>query len=227
MSKRTIQQTKNLDELINLCEKQLEYGEEKDILIAASDRAETYKVYKDFINCLRKCGVNVPDYTVYYTGNRIFRTTMQRVEVLPDSGDLTNAFYECQSLVEAVLPDGLQKIGNGAFSSCSKLSRVNIPSSVKEIGSTAFDSCAFKEIIIPENVEIIGNWSFAWCKQAEKIVVQNPNIVIGNCAFSVGSVTGNNSKLRQMVVPKSYKDKIHEITLFDEEQLNKIDISFI
>ncbi len=52
-----------------------------------------------------------------------------------------NAFAECDSIKEVVIPDGVTKIESGAFSGCDGLLKVTIPESVTSIGNWAFGDC--------------------------------------------------------------------------------------
>ena len=47
-------------------------------------------------------------------------------------------FGKCLNLKEIVLPDKLEKIGEGSFDACCALETINIPKNVKEIGDAAF-----------------------------------------------------------------------------------------
>lgn len=52
------------------------------------------------------------------------------------------AFAECLSMTEVILPAGLLRIEAEAFSGCTALTRVTVSSSVKQIGSGAFLGCS-------------------------------------------------------------------------------------
>ncbi len=57
----------------------------------------------------------------------------------PDVGAIT--FWNCESLKNIVIPDGLTKLSAGLFYECSSLESITIPASVTEIGRCAFGSC--------------------------------------------------------------------------------------
>ena len=70
------------------------------------------------------------------------------------------AFYECSSLTNIEIPEGVTSIGNEAFSS-SGISSIEIPESVTSIGDYAFQSSdELKEIVIPRSVKYIGRGAF-------------------------------------------------------------------
>ena len=52
-----------------------------------------------------------------------------------------NAFKNCTSLKEIVIPDGVLSINQRAFSNCSRLETIDIPASVTSIKPEAFVSC--------------------------------------------------------------------------------------
>lgn len=67
---------------------------------------------------------------------------LRRVTILASCQELGNfAFYECASLYEIVLPEGLQTVGIRAFSGCASLRNVTLPQSVRRVGEAAFSNC--------------------------------------------------------------------------------------
>lgn len=66
-----------------------------------------------------------------------------------------SAFNGCKNLEELSLSEGTASIGASAFTFCIGLTSVRIPESVTSIGSGAFSSCtALTRINIPENVRL-------------------------------------------------------------------------
>ncbi|MBR5820267.1 MAG: leucine-rich repeat protein, partial [Alistipes sp.] len=68
---------------------------------------------------------------------------------LTDIGD--SAFYYCISLAEFPFAAPLKVIDNGAFASTS-LERVILPQGLQRIGDGAFDDCAMSELYVPTSV---------------------------------------------------------------------------
>ena len=60
---------------------------------------------------------------------------------LADGAIGSYAFFECYSLTNAVIGNGVTSIGEDAFSYCTSLTEVIIPDSVTSIGDSAFYSC--------------------------------------------------------------------------------------
>ena len=106
--------------------------------------------------------------------------------------------YDPSLITEAVIPDSVIAIGDGAFAGCDWLAGVTIPDSVTHIGDRAFYDCySLKEISIPDGVTRIGNDVFADCNQLERVTLPGSLTSIGDRAFAwCESLTG-------MVIPKS------------------------
>jgi len=80
------------------------------------------------------------------------------------------AFMGCGVLSEVSFPRTLTAIGADAFSGCKKLTVVTVPEGVKTVGAGAFRSCAgMTEIILPENLEDLGTSAFAFCSSLKSI----------------------------------------------------------
>lgn len=62
----------------------------------------------------------------------------------------------CESgLLEIVLPESLESIGEGAFTECTGLKKIVIPPKVKEIGPRAFADCtALADVELPPGVTV-------------------------------------------------------------------------
>lgn len=86
------------------------------------------------------------------------------------------AFYECDALVSAVLPEGVVSIGERAFDCCAALTQITLPDSLRIIGGTAFVWCdALSEINIGENVTEIKPGAFTACTSLSGIWVDADN----------------------------------------------------
>ncbi len=106
------------------------------------------------------------------------------------------AFERCESLQEAVIPDGVKEIGESAFRFCTSLKRVVIPNSVTNIGKTAFHKCeSLQEIVIPDGVKEIGKSAFESCTSLKRVVIPSSVTNIGQNAF------GGCDSIRQVVLP--------------------------
>ena len=95
-----------------------------------------------------------------------------RVAELPDSvaslGEY--AFFGCKSMTSAVLPTRLTRLENGIFFGCEKLGNVSLPEKIKYIGDSVFDGCvSMSSINIPSGVRYIGDSVFSGTKATQKI----------------------------------------------------------
>lgn len=83
------------------------------------------------------------------------------------------------------IPDGIEKIGEGAFINCSKLQSIQLPSTIKDIDECAFCGCeSLASVIIPEGVEFINDGAFSGCQSLEILDIPSSIISIGNDAFA-------------------------------------------
>ena len=86
------------------------------------------------------------------------------------------AFYECSSLTNITIPEGVTSIGYCAFYKCSSLTNITIPDSVTSIEERAFYFCKkLANITIPEGVTSIGNYAFFYCNSLTSINVSDNN----------------------------------------------------
>ena len=63
-------------------------------------------------------------------------------------------FYGCTEIVDVIIPDSIEAIGNGAFGNCSSLSSITIPETIKYVANDAFDGY---NSLTPENGILYSN----------------------------------------------------------------------
>ncbi len=103
--------------------------------------------------------------------------TLKSVTVLRGITLSNEAFYDCGSLTEIILPNELTSIGEAAFQNCISLTEIILPELLQRIGENAFNGCSnLLEIYIPENVSEIGIGVFSDCSKLQSIEVQVDNI---------------------------------------------------
>lgn len=85
-----------------------------------------------------------------------------------------SAFWMCDKLTSATIPDGVTSIGNSAFYMCDKLTSVTIPDGVTSIGEEAFYYCpGLTSVHIPDSVTSIGAMAFSNCEGLKSITIPN------------------------------------------------------
>ncbi|MEE1047729.1 MAG: leucine-rich repeat domain-containing protein [Clostridia bacterium] len=88
---------------------------------------------------------------VYIFGERShIPETLKKVTITDETVVSYRAFYNCSSLTDIVLTDGVTSIEEDAFYNCSGLTRITVPNSVISIGNNAFRRCSsLEEITLP------------------------------------------------------------------------------
>ena len=97
---------------------------------------------------------------------------------------LQKAFYDCPSLTEINLPNGLKKIDYLTFSGCESLKSLEIPDSVVAVEIGAFFGCeSLESVVFPKNVEKIGEAAFYGCLSLSSLRLSERTRQIGKRAF--------------------------------------------
>lgn len=92
-----------------------------------------------------------------------------------------NAFQQCGSLVDIVLPKGLELIGSHAFEGCVSLENIVIPEGVKRIEAGTFSGCAsLKSVYLPTSLEYIAEDAFFNCPQLSNITCKSEKFDFAN-----------------------------------------------
>lgn len=85
---------------------------------------------------------------------------------------------------EIVLPESVERIGNGAFAYCGGITSIVMPSSVTSIGEDGFGSCtSLSSIALPPSVTSIGNYAFVNCPLLTSINIPGAVTEIGELVF--------------------------------------------
>ena len=159
--------------------------------------------YRDRIKDIR-----IPD-TLDSYGIHSFEGTSVTKLVIPGRVKTVgfNAFKDCRSLRELVIPEGVEDISN-SFEGCTSLQEVVVPKSVTNCSSAfsgctsltkvtfcpcsedvemdhAFASCtSLKDIVISDGLKVISCWAFDSCESLESIDIPDSVVRIENGAFS-------------------------------------------
>lgn len=101
------------------------------------------------------------------------------------------AFQDQTEITEVVIPNSVNKIGNGAFKNCTALINITIPNEAK-LGSSIFYGCrSLKSVQLPQGIEVLGAEEidsiyygfFEKCSSLEQVFIPSSVKVIDNNAF--------------------------------------------
>ncbi len=109
-------------------------------------------------------------------------------KVVIESGVTTTiwsyAFYDCDSLTNVTIGNGVTTIGDSAFYSCNSLTNITIGNSVTAIGNDAFANCqSLTNVTIPDSVTTIGDSAFYYCDSLTNVIIGDSVTTIGWGAF--------------------------------------------
>jgi hypothetical protein len=117
-----------------------------------------------------------------------FTGTPTHIRIDDDVTSIPNdAFHGNRVVVEVVLPEGLQEIGESAFGGCTSLQTITLPEGLLlSIGDGAFTGCSsLPAILIPGTVTSIGIAAFAECQMlGEAVFIE---VEGGGSSLSIGS----------------------------------------
>ncbi len=127
------------------------------------------------------------------------------------------------SVVHAIIPQGIERIGYEAFAPCRMLESVSLPDSITEIRSMAFERCSrLERIDLPENLRTLRTGAFAGCTALDHVYIPDSLTEIETCLFSgctsltnvrlpasmielPGSTFSGCTALRHIVLPEGVK----------------------
>lgn len=136
------------------------------------------------------------------------------VQQLPDQNQLQGRWKD---VVQAIIADGVNRIGDCYFMNCTDLIEVCIPNSVTSIGRYAFSGCReLKRVTLPPNLLYIGEGAFSDCG-LEEITIPERITTLESCVFC------NNYYLRTIRIPASVM-KIDSCALSGCEALTTIEL---
>ncbi|MCQ2324973.1 MAG: leucine-rich repeat domain-containing protein [Paludibacteraceae bacterium] len=124
---------------------------------------------------------------IYYSRHFLINDIKIIDLVIPEGVDTIGdyAFYNCFGLTSVTIGNSVTSIGNYAFYECSHLTSVTIPNSVTTIGDYAFYECDFlTSVSIPNSVTTIGQSAFSNCSDLTSVTIPNSVTTIGDEAFA-------------------------------------------
>ena len=120
-----------------------------------------------FYGCEKLSHIEWPQ-GLQYIGKNVFCYSGIEEAILPEGlqGIGDEAFREARSLRKLVIPSTITEIGTfNLFYDCESLEDVTLPSTLKKItSSSVFYGCkSLKHIDLPEDLEVLGFWTFGEC----------------------------------------------------------------
>ena len=84
----------------------------------------------------------------------------------------TNVFAGCVSLIDIIIPEGVERIGEKAFSGCAKVVNIKLPNTLNFIDKSVFRSCSnLTDVTVPISVTNIGYSAFEKCSNLTNMVL--------------------------------------------------------
>lgn len=81
------------------------------------------------------------------------------------------AFYGCETVIDAVIPNTVTSIGDYAFYKCSSMKHISIPDSVKSIGKNAFAKCNMQSVSWSAGTAVITEGAFEDCQNLMSVTI--------------------------------------------------------
>ena len=122
-----------------------------------------------------------------------------------------------KTITKIVIPDTVEKIGNGAFWGCESVEEIIVPNTVTQMGTHMFTRCAsLKTLKLSDNHKgEIADHFFSDCKKLKTLTIPSGITELGLCAFS------GCSGLKEIHIGKgtkkfefSWLDKLKGLTIY-------------
>ena len=155
-------------------------------------------------------GVETLEMYSIFAGSGLYRVELP--STLKTIGN--NALWGAE-LDSVKLPEGLEKIGDGAFTNgmYSKVEELIIPDSVTSIGKEAFKGCTPIKIIIGANVQSLPEGAFGALNYVEEVVIRNTNgMTIDPKAFQ-SSKKGATITLMDGITEEVYNSYVEQLAV--------------
>lgn len=102
-----------------------------------------------------------------------------------------DAFANCSSLPDMVIPNTVTQLGAGVFEYCTSLTNVTLPNNLTSLGQSFFAGCTgLQNYAVPANVTDIGAEAFYGCTSLLSVTVPTGVTNVGYAAFANCSALG-------------------------------------
>ena len=130
--------------------------------------------------------VNTADWKMVatYNGEEPYGVVCSENQSLTEADVTDSGARPKTNMVQAVLGECVDSIGNNAFSGCTNLTSIEMPDgNIVTIGNNAFKGCSLTDITIPNSVEFIGGSAYQGCGNAVSLNLGEDLDTIGESAF--------------------------------------------
>ncbi len=144
-----------------------------------------------------------------------FANSLNLMEIiLPNTIEVIGekAFEGDQVLSKIILPNTIREIGDFAFSNCVNLKEIEFSKNLKRIGRWAFFNCGFEILNLPNSLTVVCDCAFYGCKKLTSLTFPEDVQVIGLQVFK------GCKSLKKVFIPKSFKGKTNG---FKSENITK------
>ena len=120
-----------------------------------------------------------------YSGDSAVLSLPDTLGACPVTAIGEQAFYDCDTLEQVILPASVVTIGDSAFRDCDVLRTVGFSAALTSVGDCAFYNCAaLTAAALPETVTAIGSRAFAHCVSLQTLSLPAALSEMGTSAFS-------------------------------------------
>lgn len=141
---------------------------------------------------------------------------------LPVKKIADNAFEECSSITQVVIPKSIEKLGKFAFAACGSLKYISFNNTNCEIGASAFSGCdSLETVSLPSNLAGISKEMFKSCRSLSEIYLPSTVMAIGEEAFMNSGLTKVTIPAAVMFIGKNAYMSCAKIEKFTVEAANK------
>lgn len=157
--------------------------------------------WRTFMNCDRILKAEIGESINTINGYAFFGCDFLTAATLPDTlVELGDSMFGQTAIKNPVIPDSVTEMGTDVFISCENIDTCTIGSGLTEIPKSTFYLSDISAITIPSNIEAIGYSAFSYCHNLQSVEFEEGCQVISGYAFQ------NTDKLVNIELPNSLRE---------------------
>ena len=157
--------------------------------------------WRTFMNCDRILKAEIGESINTINGYAFFGCDFLTAATLPDTlVELGGSIFGQTAIKNPVIPDSVTQMGTDVFRSCENIDTCTIGSGLTEIPRSTFYLSDISAITIPSNIEAIGYSAFSYCHNLQTVEFEEGCQVISGYAFQ------NTDKLVNIELPNSLRE---------------------